>query len=425
MNIRLEKPRHISAPALIYPSAASTDMPVTFAVNDVQAANLGKQQTATTASEVITNARRKQAYINDFLCSSFGARANSAPLADSNGRAVVPNVNGLLNTSIMAYNLHHNLSIRPDDVWLCMLSQLSLYVTAHAEEMRSQFVSHDGSKTLEVVRDGTRFSVDWEGIVDEFMDQMKGHLKDPEIQTWLTPTFSTTTQSDIVAANVSVMAIMSKYFDYSVMTMCGLPSVTLEGTREDWVELKQKAERLTLFGREELTRWHGVLTPIFDNFIRVFDGQIDVEGFWNHMVKYKGGSGGPSISGWIGYFAAFDEDGKWQLYGGQRSGDTRYVQPLWLNWTGSSSLDYWQPNLRTAKIPNGSVEVKVDINDNGSKHEGRFVAGLLGWQWEQEKKTINPYVGWALYTVDNAAMKQAAERQTAQEGRRTFGIGRR
>ncbi len=276
-------------------------MPITFAVNNVEPEFLDKHQAASTAVDVVKNARKDPIYIGEFLASSFGNRPDSPPRADTNGRAVTPSVNGLIHTVITAYNKHHHLSIRPDDIWLCILSQLSYFVTAHAEEMRHLFVSHDGKKQLEVVRDGSRFRDDWDGIIDEFNEQMKKHLKDADIQDWLTPAFTTTTATDVVAARISVMAIMAKYFDYAFRATCGLPSVTLEGERQDWVELKRKAERLTAFGMEELTRWHTVLTPIFDNCIGVFDGRIDVDGFWRRMAHYDDRmSGGPFVSGWIG-----------------------------------------------------------------------------------------------------------------------------
>ena len=35
------------------------------------------------------------------------------------------------------------------------------------------------------------------------------------------------------------MAVMKKYFTYSAYTtMCGIPNITLEGTLEDWQDIK-------------------------------------------------------------------------------------------------------------------------------------------------------------------------------------------
>ncbi len=46
---------------------------------------------------------------------------------------------------------------------------------------------------------------------------------------------------------------------------------------------------------------------------------------------------------------------------------------------------------------------------------GRFVAGLMGWQWAEDTMMLSPYVGWALYTHDQAqadAVKAKEEEET-------------
>jgi len=55
---------------------------------------------------------------------------------------------GFIWAVVKAYSDHHNLTIRPEDVWFSILTQLSFFVNAHAEELRSFFVSHDGKKEL-------------------------------------------------------------------------------------------------------------------------------------------------------------------------------------------------------------------------------------------------------------------------------------
>lgn len=58
------------------------------------------------------------------------------------------------------------------------------------------------------------------------------------------------------------------------------------------------------------------------------------------------------------------------------------------------------------RVPNGSVEVRLDIDDNGVELEGRLLVGLLGWQWDEDTKMIRPHVGWAAYTINSGAVKQ-------------------
>jgi hypothetical protein len=49
---------------------------------------------------------------------------------------LMPTGNGFVNAVIRAYGHHHALVIRPDDVWLSILTQFSFYVNANAELLR-------------------------------------------------------------------------------------------------------------------------------------------------------------------------------------------------------------------------------------------------------------------------------------------------
>jgi hypothetical protein len=74
--------------------------------------------------------------------------------------------NGFVDAAIMAYNQHHHLIIRPEDVWFSVLVQLNVYINEHAEELRSMFVAHEGQKRLQLdvckeIRGNALFGVDW------------------------------------------------------------------------------------------------------------------------------------------------------------------------------------------------------------------------------------------------------------------------
>lgn len=74
--------------------------------------------------------------------------------------------NGFIDAAIMAYNQHHHLIIRPEDVWFSVLVQLNVYINEHAEELRSMFVAHEGQKRLQlevssVIQGKALMGVDW------------------------------------------------------------------------------------------------------------------------------------------------------------------------------------------------------------------------------------------------------------------------
>lgn len=149
---------------------------------------------------------------------------------------VSPLKNGFVHSAIDAYSSHHNLTIRPEDVWFAILSQLSLYINAHAEELRSFFVAHEGQEELVILYDsGSIHTVD----IGDFARKMSGllskNVNDPELHPWIMPAFSTTTDQDRVVASVMMMGALQKYFSYGMGILCALPSVTLLGEKCDWV----------------------------------------------------------------------------------------------------------------------------------------------------------------------------------------------
>lgn len=61
------------------------------------------------------------------------------------------------------------------------------------------------------------------------------------------------------------MASMKKYFSYTFKFTCGIPSITLEGTVEDWEDIHGRLKKLKDY---ELHEWHDMLDPILQQFAR-------------------------------------------------------------------------------------------------------------------------------------------------------------
>jgi len=58
--------------------------------------------------------------------------------------------NGFVDAVTTAYNGHHHLVIRPDDVWQAIITQFSFYVNANAEKLRNKFVNFEKKENLMV-----------------------------------------------------------------------------------------------------------------------------------------------------------------------------------------------------------------------------------------------------------------------------------
>ncbi|KAK3618573.1 hypothetical protein LTR56_024565 [Elasticomyces elasticus] len=95
----------------------------------------------------------------------------------------LPTSNGFVNAGITAYSRHHHLVIRPEDIWNAVLTQLSFYINAHAEELRGQFVAHEGKKRLEVKYDsGDRYTVDFADFAEKIGYLIEENVVDPELR---------------------------------------------------------------------------------------------------------------------------------------------------------------------------------------------------------------------------------------------------
>ncbi|PVF95612.1 hypothetical protein CPB86DRAFT_817051 [Serendipita vermifera] len=92
-------------------------MPITFkiAAHDAKEYKWYQPRGEVNASEALNQIWRPDKFqVKEFLQSSF------RPSSSFN-----PNDSGFVNTIVDAYNQHHHLIIRPDDIWISILSQIN------------------------------------------------------------------------------------------------------------------------------------------------------------------------------------------------------------------------------------------------------------------------------------------------------------
>ncbi|EIW81428.1 hypothetical protein CONPUDRAFT_124551 [Coniophora puteana RWD-64-598 SS2] len=341
---------------------------------------------------------------------------------------IIPQRNGLVHTLLEAYNNHRALVLRPDDVWLAIVTQFSFFVNAHAEELRSLFVAHEGKMELKVTAIGTRYTVDFGSMARQMADLLEINLTDAELRKWATPTFSTTTITDSTIYAIALMATTKKYFDFTFALRCGIPRVTLDGAREDWVVILQRIEKLKEYGFET-TAWCHLLRPVLSRFVNAFDDPTGKENidFWGKIAHIHSGGSGPSyLMGWVTAFCVFDADGKWKgphLLNLPPSGSpsTEYAKlsgetfakdhfapqrgPRGAPYLTLDGVSY--PRVETGEIPVGTAEVDVKLDDNGEIFKTLLVAGSMGsaicssndkyLSQSGQRDTVRPVPGWWMF----------------------------
>jgi Domain of unknown function (DUF4419) len=327
--------------------------------------------------------------------------------------------NGLLHACLEAYNMHHRLIIRPEDVWFAILTQLSIFVNTHAEELRSSFVDHSGKVGLhiELATPVPLEKFDHGKLAFQMTKLMAEAIKDPSWREWILPQFTTTEKTDQTIASIIFMGTLQKYFVYSWGTRCGLPEVTLLGEASDWAEIRRRCvTRLPTLGKQ-CERWLRTLRPVLDGFVDTFlkPESSGTKRFWQGIVNehIPNGSGTTTYSGWITAFCYWDEDGnclhETTLFGGDKV------------------------RLQRGDIPIGFTRVPVMVFNGGEQISTEMIAGSVGIRVsrskgrpnqiddkeknkdkdkENEKEktdtkgsiataldTVQPEVGWFMYTL--------------------------
>ncbi|KAF5632745.1 hypothetical protein F52700_6282 [Fusarium sp. NRRL 52700] len=281
---------------------------ITIQVNRVDPLPFTASGIATSAADLFSRSCPEEAENTaSLLASSFD---------DLSGRNVFPSSDGFVRGAVEAWAKHEHLILRPDEIWFEVLAQLNVYMSTHSEALRHLFVDHSGREKITV----EGFS--WEDIIGAFKGEIQSRVKTGWLLDWIKPGFSTSTAQDDVTATVLMMGLMQHFFEYEGMMVCGIPSVTLLGEREDWVKLGEKVETLKEFGGEAVG-FAERLRPIMKRFVSSWDigtdgGEGDGERklFWEQIVrakkKWSCGEGASEwdVSGWITGFMHWNRDGK-------------------------------------------------------------------------------------------------------------------
>ncbi|CAM9518984.1 unnamed protein product [Ectocarpus fasciculatus] len=296
---------------------------------------------------------------------------------------------GLTSAIIDAYNAHCALVISPDDVWLTILSQFCAYVNKNAEGLRDRVVEHEGKKKLTVYGSGSVETADYEKLIKDLLGEIRKNIKSPELADWFRPGFSTTTETDEVCAAATAMASLQAYFEYVMGLTCGIPSVTMMGTVEDWKLLREKIERLLEFEVQDnpegnvMEVWVGYLRKVCDGFVESAehpDSAATVD-FWDKVLSHKNrGSGMNYTTGWVSAFSCFDKDG---------------------NFIGKNTgMGGEFPLIRDSALCHNVVSCPVTINDNGYEYDATLFTGQVAFKAERGAEeghpTIRPRNDWCL-----------------------------
>ena len=290
----------------------------------------------------------------------------------------------LIQGLVLAYKNHYPITITPDMIWILILQGFSRFMEKYADKVREKFVNFSGKKDLTILRDNltpsTATKEDWDGIMKEFVEKIGNHVGQETIDN-LECNFSTTTPAAQVTSQVSLMSAMKQYFTYKLrMLGCGISTINLEGSIQDWEKIKTKLEFLTKKGLEWYTKH---LIPIIDKIIESKkyynnNGKLNDEliEFWKGMIRLKGEGGmydPHMINGWIVKFIP--------------------------NLNGKDPMVYEE--IRETDVPDQIISCPMELTlllPFGKKIEYScsLFSGFYGMVQDKETFNVRPVIGYAI-----------------------------
>jgi hypothetical protein len=313
---------------------------------------------------------------------AFGANGQEVIGERSYERFYASETNGFLNAVHRAYADHYPLVLSPDDVWLAIAQGFAHHVNANAEKLRSRFVTHEGQKYIEIRRDDFvkgSLDNDWTGAFGEFSDRIAEHIG--KKRDLVVSAFSTTGVVEKAASEIVLLDAMRQYFTYGMQTCCGIPSITLLGTQDDWRQIRERASAL------------GEL----DHFVSATKGNAD-PAFWESFYKTAGGSGGPFVSGAVNAFFPY-------LVG---RGQGLRPNDLAVAWQKPAGSPRFGRLPSTGDFPVGLAKVPFKWHYFATTYEMHFLGGFVGATQDPLTLAVRPTIGWGI--ADQEASKEGRSR---------------
>lgn len=281
----------------------------------------------------------------------------------------VSSVSQLFQATHQAFAAHVPLSLSPEVIWYAICHELAICIKANPKQYARFFTDSPDKKKEILVRDDSlvygSLDNDWLGSINLVRDPLRENISEETLNLFL-PKFSTLTPESETAILVAFMDSISSYYEFKWMTMCGIPSVLLEGEVADWELLVRSTVTLSeIF--TELKGYFNDLLSVLREVVRTVKGEGMSREFWNSIYKYNGGSGGPYVTGWITALTAYLNtlDGP--------------VLKSEFNW--KSLVGGWG-GYGTNDFPSHVSKVNFVWNYFGRKIPMSFVTGVLGTEWE-------------------------------------------
>lgn len=293
----------------------------------------------------------------------------------------LPQQSIFFNCMVEAFANHYSVTLSPDIIWTVISQQFSHYINLDPEKYRDKLVNHEGKMELSVETKYDLYSpkVEWDKILSDFDAQIAQNTKG-NIADVMRADFSTTGTTERIASQVMLMSTVKAFFSFVIFYHCGIPSITIEGTPDDWRKIIKKTEGFRSF---DLEWWVDDLTPILQEFVKAAEGNANND-FWRNIVK-KDRPKGMKDSGCGGFEKDATELDGWFLKFIPFSNSGRTPQKVIID------SDDMLPNVAGAPFIYKAIDKTGKVM---SETPMNLIAGLVGIDVDQKNRFMRPRVGW-------------------------------
>lgn len=297
------------------------------------------------------------------------------------------------NCMVEAYAGHYSVILSPDAIWTLISQGFCHHISLNTEKLKDKIVNHEGKMEISVISEYDLYSplMDWDTLLNGFEIQIAENTKG-NIADIMRADFSTTGNTERITSQVTLMSAVKSYFDFAAIhTICGIPTITIEGTPDDWRKIIKKVESLRDY---DLSWWVDDLKPILQEFVNASEGNVNKD-FWQNITKkdrpesMKNGAGcgvkdATKFDGWFLKFMPFDKDGR-----------------------TPDAVVYGRNDMLPSVVSAPFTYIVKDATGNIiSKTPMEIMSGFVGIDVNENTYTMRPHIGWMASEKNNKGIAE-------------------
>lgn len=307
----------------------------------------------------------------------------------------------LLGAVHRAFAEHRPLVLSPDAIWLTIAQGVAQHVRLNAERLRPQLVRHSGKKEIKVTVGAVPSdAAGWASLIPAFRGALAGEVGDGRARLFEC-SFSTSTEVDLIASQVVLMDAYAPFFDYWAVCVCGIPTITLTGTVDDWRAIRQ---RIDVIAELDLEHWCRSLRPILDELVAAADGRAN-RAFWKRICNPRDAYGGEVITGWIARLYPY-------LIGGSEAAHPNPLLSLPIDEPKHVSANTVPIGIKTNDVLAGACSVRINVAGDAFTSAVALEAGVT-LVVQDDDGQLMPLSDWCVRPA-RATIVELAERIRAE-----------